>query len=209
MNSNISIPSRKEAETILAWANEKNPGPWVDHSRVAGRAAETIAQKCGLDKEKAYISGLLHDIGYYSYRDGKSEKDHIFAGYDFMMKEGFEDIANICLSHSFAYQDIKSLSSSYIKCNDEETALITKFLAETVYNDYDKLIQLCDALCLPQGVVIMEKRLMEVAMRKGFGDFTLKKWNAWFSLKDYFDRLCGMNIYNLFYDEIKTSIFGY
>ena len=29
-----------------------------------------------------------------------------------------------------------------------------------------------------------------------------------FELKEYFDKMCGMNIYNLFYDEIKTSILG-
>jgi len=152
---------------------------------------------------------LLHDIGYYDYRDYKSRKaDHVFMGYELMMEKGYETVARICLSHSFSYQDIKSLASSYIICNDEELKLLTAFLADTVYDDYDKLIQLCDSLCLPQGVVILEKRLMDVVMRKGFGDFTLKKWSVWFELKDYFDKKCGINIYNLFYDEINKSIFG-
>ena len=208
MKSTILIPARKEAEDILTWANEQNPGPWIGHSRAAGRAAEAIAQKCGLDEQRAYVSGLLHDIGYYSYRNGKGEKDHIFAGYELMMKKGYRDIAKICLSHSFPYQDIRSLASSYVRCNNEEMTLITTFLSETTYDDYDKLIQLCDSLCLPEGVVILEQRLMEVAMRKGFGDFTLEKWGTWFSLKAYFDKLCGMNIYNLFYNEIHDSIFG-
>ena len=207
-NNLIPSPSREEAEKLLSWASEQNPGPWVNHSRITGRAAETIAQKCGLDSEKAYISGLLHDIGYYSYRDGKGGKDHIFAGYDFMMEKGYEDIARICLSHSFACQDVRTFASSWINCDDKETALITEFLAETIYDDYDKLIQLCDSLCLPQGVVIMEKRLMDVVMRHGFRELTLKKWDSQFALKEYFDKKCSMNIYNLFYDEIKTSIFS-
>ena len=201
------LPTKVEAEQLLAWAQECNPGPWVSHCRVAARAAEAIAKKCGLDSEKAYVSGLLHDIGYYSYVDGKGDKDHILAGYDLMVKKGYDDIARICLSHSFSIQDAESISSSYMVFNDEETAFVTNFLTDTVYNDYDKLIQLCDSLCLPQGVVIMEKRLLEVVMRKGFGDFTLKKWGAFFSLKDYFDKLCGINIYSLFYDEISKDIF--
>ena len=208
MNPTALIPSREEAENLLTWASEQNPGPWVEHCRAVGRAAETIAQKCGLDADRAYISGLLHDIGYYSYRDGKGDKDHIFAGYELMMKKGCEGIARICLSHSFNIQDIEAFASSYIKCTDEEMAFIVKFLAETVYDDYDKLIQLCDSLCLPQGAVILEKRLVDVVMRHGFRDLTLKKWAMWFSLKDYFDKLCGMNIYNLFYNEINTNIFG-
>ena len=208
MESNVLLPSRAEAEELLIWAHKQNPGPWTAHCRVAGRAAETIAQKCGLDAERAYILGLLHDIGYYSYRDGTGEKDHIFAGYDLMMKKGFENIAKICLSHSFPSNDVREFASSYIKCNEKETDFITAFLAETIYDEYDKLIQLCDSLCLPQGVVVLEKRLVEVVMRKGFGDFTLNKWGKWFSIKDYFDKMCGINIYNLFYDEIKNNVFG-
>ena len=200
-------PTRDEADKILAWANECNPGPWINHCKVAARAAETIAEKCGLDTERAYVSGLLHDIGYYSYVNGKGEKDHIFAGYEFMKKRGYDDIAKICLSHSFPCQDVRELASSWLTCNDAETAFITKFLTKTKYDDYDRLIQLCDAICLPQGIVIMEKRLMEVVMRKGFRDFTLNKWRAWLSLKDYFDKLCGINIYSLFYYEISANIF--
>jgi hypothetical protein len=207
MEAKFSFPTRYDAEQILAWANAQNPGQWVEHSRVTGRAAETIALKCGLDSERAYVSGLLHDIGYYSYRNGKGEKDHIFAGYDLMLSKDYKAIAKICLSHSFIYQDIRTLSSSYITCNEEEMNLITVFLSEVVYDDYDKLIQLCDSLCLPQGVVILEKRIVDVVVRHGFGDFTIEKWKLWFSLKDYFDQLCGMNIYNLFYDEIKSNIF--
>ena len=173
-------PTKAEADSLLIQAHENNPGPWLDHSRTVARVAETIAVKCGLDAERAYVSGLLHDVGYYSYRDGKGEKDHVFAGYDFMMQKGYADIAKICLSHSFPNQDVRALAGSHINCSEDETAFITAFLTETVYDDYDRLIQLCDAICLPQGIVIMEKRLMDVVMRKGFRDFTLNKWRAWF-----------------------------
>jgi predicted hydrolase (HD superfamily) len=70
MKRDILLPARAEAEELLIWAHEQNPGPWTEHCRVAARAAEVIARKCGLDAERAYISGLLHDIGYYDYKDG-------------------------------------------------------------------------------------------------------------------------------------------
>jgi len=201
--------NRAEAEQLLTWGYEQNPGPWADHCRVVSRAAQTIANKCGLDAERAYILGLLHDIGYYDYRDYKSRKaDHIFTGYELMSDKGYEDVARICLSHSFTVQDIETFASSYVKCTDEQMAFIDAFLRDTVYNDYDRLIQLCDALGTAQGVVIIEKRLMDVTRRHGFRDKTIEKWESNLALKDYFDKLCCMNIYNLFHDEIKTNIFG-
>ena len=58
------LPDRKEAESFLRESEEIHPGPWADHCRTAAECAEKIARNCsGLDPEKAYIIGLLHDIG--------------------------------------------------------------------------------------------------------------------------------------------------
>lgn len=58
------MPTRIEAEKILEEAEQCNPGSWGNHSRVAAHCAERIAELCEeLDAEKAYILGLLHDIG--------------------------------------------------------------------------------------------------------------------------------------------------
>ena len=56
-------PDRKTAEALLTEAEPHNPGPWGDHSRTAAHCAEAIAAACGLDADKAYVLGLLHDIG--------------------------------------------------------------------------------------------------------------------------------------------------
>ena len=57
-------PSRKEALTLLQDAERRNPSPWAGHSRVAASCAERIAARCpGMDADKAYVLGLLHDIG--------------------------------------------------------------------------------------------------------------------------------------------------
>ena len=97
------IPSRNEAEQLLVWAHDCNPGVWSEHCKVVARAAETIAEKCGLDSHRAYVSGLLHDIGRYK---GVKELHHVYAGYDLLKSKGYDTIAEICLSHSFTYQNI-------------------------------------------------------------------------------------------------------
>ena len=205
---NNQLPSRDEAETLFAWAVEQNPEPWAEHCKVVARTAETIAINSGLDADKAYILGLFHDIGYYNYRNGKGRTCHIFIGYELMMEKGYEAIARICLSHSFPLQDIKAYGGSDMNCTDEEIAFITAFLSETVYDDYDKLIQLCDTLGAAQGVCLLDKRMLNVVMRHGFKELTIKKWESYFALKDYFDKKCNENIYNLFRDEIIENIFG-
>ena len=58
------LPTADEAMQELMTAEKKNPGPWVKHSINVGIAARKIAEKIpSLDPEKAYIVGLLHDIG--------------------------------------------------------------------------------------------------------------------------------------------------
>jgi len=202
------IPSREEAEKLLSWAHAQNPGPWADHCSVVARAAEAIARKAGLDAERAYVSGLFHDVGYYSYRDGKGTTCHIYAGYQLMMGKGYDEIARICLTHSFPYQDIGAYSGTDMYCSNEELAEIAVFIAEAIYDDYDKLIQLCDCLGTAQGMCLMERRMLDVTRRHGFRDFTLTKWDSYFALKGYFDRKCGINLYSLFRDELNANIFG-
>ena len=56
-------PERETAEALLREAESCNPGPWGNHSRIAARCAERIAASAGMETEKAYVLGLLHDIG--------------------------------------------------------------------------------------------------------------------------------------------------
>ena len=58
------LPNIIIAEKELEIAGELNPGSWTQHSINAGIAARNIAGKIlTMDEEKAYILGLLHDIG--------------------------------------------------------------------------------------------------------------------------------------------------
>ena len=58
------LPDIDEALKELRIAGELNPGPWIKHSENVGIAARNIAHLVPeLDEDKAYIVGLLHDIG--------------------------------------------------------------------------------------------------------------------------------------------------
>ena len=58
------FPTREEALKLIRDGLLFNPGPWGKHCLTAVHCAEKIASACGdMDVEKAYILGLLHDIG--------------------------------------------------------------------------------------------------------------------------------------------------
>ena len=101
----MKIPTKQQAEEFLEEGARLNPGPWIAHSKNVALAAKSIAEAAGLDPQIAYILGLLHDIGR---RYGMSYMKHSTDGYHFMMEHGFEDVARICLSHSFACKDINT-----------------------------------------------------------------------------------------------------
>ena len=190
------------AKQALREAGQRNPGPWIGHSESVAQNAKLIAQRCGLDVQKAYVMGLLHDIGR---REGVSGIKHIFDGYAYMLEMGEKEIARICLTHSFPLKDVQTYIGAY-DCTEEELAFLRDFLEHTEQDDYDRLIQLCDAISLPEGACIMEKRLMDVALRHGLPEFSLDKWRAFLALKQYFDDKCGCNLYEFLPNVFKNSI---
>lgn len=201
--TNMKIPELEQAESYLDWAGKSNPGPWVSHSRVVARAAEAIAEACGMDKNSAKVLGLLHDLGRYK---GVTAMMHIYDGYEFLKNAGFEDAAQICITHSFPIQDI-SVYSGENDCPQEVYRQVTEVLSNAAYTDYDRLIQLCDSIALPQGVCLLEKRLLDVALRHGVNDQTVPKWKAIFDIWEYFSEKSGINLYSLF-DEVVEVTFG-
>ena len=70
-------PDGKKALQLLKEAEKLNPGPWINHSRTVAHCAEKIASYSGTDPEKAYVLGLLHDIGR---RFGKRHLGHVSDG---------------------------------------------------------------------------------------------------------------------------------
>ena len=185
-------PTKEEAEHLLAEAVALNPGQWGNHSRTSAHCARAIAMKCpGMDPEKAYTLALLHDIGR-SF--GSRHLGHVIDGYSYMLSLGYPVVARICLTHSFQNLSL----DDYIGKRDvseQELKLIEDTLHSVSLDDYDRLIQLCDALAGPEGVLDIRERMNEIKQRYGF--YPQKKWDSNLALKDYFEQKVGENIYVL------------
>lgn len=191
----MRYPTIEEAEVILNEAAKMNPGEWVAHNQVTGLCASMIAGNCaGMDEQKAFVLGLLHDIGR---RFGNSDLKHVIKGYKFMLEKRYDDCARICLTHSFPYKDISCYNGEN-DCCIEESNFIQNYIAAVEYDEYDKLIQLCDAMAYPTGPCLMEKRLVDVVMRKGFNELTIPKWKEFFKIKTHFEEKMNCKLEDLF-----------
>ena len=186
--------NREQAERLLCEAAQLNPGAWVEHSRIVAALAEKNAAKAGLDRDRAYCFGLLHDIGR---RGGTMQARHAIEGYRFLSALGFQDAARICMTHTFQFQNADAIYDTW-DCTAEEKEFVKNYLDSIVYDDYDRLIQLCDALSTNVGNVFAEQKMVSSVMKFGFRDTTLQKWQAILDLKVYFDAKTGIVIYKLF-----------
>jgi hypothetical protein len=198
----LQLPGLAQAEKILDNAYQRNPGPWAAHSRAAAQAARNIAAHLpGLDEESAYILGLLHDIGRGA---GVTDMRHIIDGYRLMRELEFPQAARICLTHSFPLQDVRSMMYNW-DGTPEDQVFIGQYLESITYDDYDRLIQLCDALALPDGFCLIEKRLIDVALRRGIHEYTLAKWQATFAIQRSFEQCIGQSIYSLLPGVVENT----
>jgi putative nucleotidyltransferase with HDIG domain len=198
----MRIPPVSQAEGFLREAGILNPGPWIEHSQHTANAAKHIAEHHPkLDADVAYILGLLHDIGR---REGRSHLRHVVDGYHFLEEMGYADAAQICLTHSFPIKEI----DSYFGDKDislRQLAFISERLHSTDYGPYDRLIQLCDALALPSGFCLLEKRMVDVALRYGTNRHTAAKWKQVVSIKDEFSRELGQSIYAILPGVVENT----
>ena len=196
-------PDRKTAEQAIREAYESNPGGWAEHSRYVAQACENIASHCkGLSGEKAYVLGLLHDIGRYA---GVSSEKPLIDGYRYCSARGWSKAAQICISHAFMIQDINTSIGTF-DVSEEDFLFMKNFVANAVYDDYDLLVQLCDSLALPTGFCLLEKRFVDVTIRYGAHPFTVDRWKKILQIKAFFEEKAGCSIYDLLPGVVENSL---
>lgn len=203
MNPSHRIPTVEEALELLYNSLKLNPGPWLPHSLHAGEAGRIIAQACGMDAGRAHVLGLLHDIGR---RFGVHNLRHGYDGYKYMMQLNYPDVAKICLTHC-NIRHIPDPGGRSWDCTMDEMFRIREFFGHVTYDDWDRLVQLCDTVADAQGFVLAEKRLMDVSLRRGVSAQTLQDWKKQLWLVDYFSKKAGQSIYRLL-PGIEENTFG-
>lgn len=195
-------PDKEEALKELDIAGKLNPGPWVKHSENVGIAARNIAHRIpGMDEEKAYILGLLHDIGR---RVGiVNIPKHVYEGYKFCMQKDWDEVARVCMTHSYVFMKDEF---NYEPQTLEEQEIKKYILGCGEADDYDRLIQMCDALATDYGFVILEKRFVDVTRRYGIMEDYIKGWDVTFAIKEDFEQRMGCSVYDVLPDIGKTTL---
>ena len=170
---------------------------WVRHSECVGKAAGIIAKELGLDADKAEALGFIHDIGK---RLGDFE-NHVMNGYEYLKTLGFDDeYCNICLTHSYLNNDYMCTAGAIPK----DIPFRTEFIKNHEYTIYEKIINLCDLMCTSV-VSTIDKRLIDIIIRRGAYENTQYHVRETYKLKQFFDEKLGHNLYDLF-PEIKENL---
>ncbi len=179
---------------------------WIDHCICVGDTAGIIAKALtekgyNVDIDKTITLGYLHDIGKYN---GESH-GHVMRGYEYLKEKGYDDdYCNICLTHSYLNNDIICTAGGVPDIN--ANSFLTNFIKQHNYSIEEKIINLCDLMC-PQvdKVFTIDKRLVDIMIRRGGYSNTQYHIKETYKLKEYFDNLLGYNLYDLF-PEIKDNL---
>ena len=196
-----------EAKNLLEQERQNvKDDKWIEHCICVGNSAGIIARalkekRYDVDIDKAITLGYLHDIGKYN---GESH-GHVMRGYNYLKDKGYEEeYCNICLTHSYLNNDVVCTAGGVP--NLEDNPFLTEFIKKHEYTIEEKLINLCDLMC-PQGsrVFTIDKRLIDIMIRRGAYSNTQYHIKETYKLKEYFDNLLGYNLYDLF-PEIKDNL---
>ena len=196
---------REKAEEIFDWGLRQRDDAivfaWENHSRGAAKVAEAIAKKCGMDSEKAYAMGLLHDIG--RYKGANTGMEHVMDGYELLLQKEMPEIARVCLTHSF--NPMNKVEDVALKDAGRDEFL-KSYIKKAEFDDYDKLVQLADFMAGAHGVTTIERRFCSVLWRHGLNN-PREDLKTIYEIKQYFDKKAGMDVYELFHDKIATTPF--
>lgn len=202
------VPNIENARLLLKEAENLFPGQWVQHSLYTAQSAKLIAENYKeLNPDVAFVLGLLHDIGRRNgVTNGLTTIGHMLSGYSYSKQLGYNLLAKICITHSCPSNSINDIEEVVNKtCSNEEYKFVYDFFNRVEINDYDRLIQLCDALALPNGFTLIEKRLVDVALRHGVNEYIVLKWKAFIELKKYFEKKIGKSIYSILPGVIENT----
>lgn len=161
---------------------------------VAFISARLAADIPGLNTEKAYVLGLLHDYGEVISRTD-SALFHGTSGYDEMLKMGFDDCARICLTHTFLSADFEVADYAYPQ---KEMLRAKELMQKVTMDDYDRVVQMGDLLVNGYTPVTIEQRLDFIREKYHISEAAYEqKLLEANKFKTLLDEKCGIDIYTL------------
>lgn len=179
----MKLKSDEALNLLENFRNKAEDSHWIDHSICVGNAASKIANKLNLDIEKAKTLGYIHDIG----KGVGDFHDHVMNGYKYIKDLGYDDeYANICLTHSYLNNDIMCTAGGIPR----DISFRTNFIKNHKYTIYEKIINLCDLMC-SDVVMTVDKRLIDLMLRKGVYSNTQYHIKETYKLKKYIDNKLG------------------
>lgn len=193
----MKLTSEKALELLESAKGKTEGDGWIKHSICVGNAAGIIAEALSLDKEKVKTLGYIHDIG----KAVGNFTSHTMNGYNYLKELGYdEEYANVCLTHSYLNNDINCTAAGI----PDDIPFRTNFIKNHEYTIYEKIINLCDLMCTTK-VLTIDKRLIDIIIRRGAYTNTQYHVKETYKLKSYFDNLLGQDVYDLF-PEIKENL---
>ena len=193
----MKLKSEEALNLLENFRDKMEDTHWIDHSICVGNTAGKIAEKLNLDIEKAKTLGYIHDIG----KGVGNFHKHDINGYNYIKELGYDDeYADICLTHSYLNNDVMCTAGGI----PEDIPFRTTFIKNHKYTLYEKIINLCDLMCT-DNVMTVDKRLIDIILRRGAYSNTQYHVQATYKLKEYIDSKLGFNVYELF-PEIKKHL---
>lgn len=136
----MSYTTKKNDESILEWLEQNLDEERFAHSIGCAECSVQLAQRFGLDENKAYIAGLLHDCAKCFSKDSMLE----------IIKKHSE---NICESEMSNFKTLHAPVSAYVAkvefgVEDEEilSAIRWHTLGKIEMSEFEKIIFLADKI---------------------------------------------------------------
>ena len=196
----MTLTSEKALELLKNSKGLAKDDNWIKHCICVGNAAEKIADKLNLDTDFAKTLGYIHDIGKRNGYD--SNIKHEISGYDYILELGYdEEYARICITHSFLNNDINCVAGGVISEDTYKYDFLKDYVKNHQYTTYEKIINLCDLICKYNNMTL-EKRIIEIMLRRGCHSNTVYHIIEAQKLKKQIEELLGCSVYSLF-DDIE------
>ena len=205
MENKGEILSIEKAYSFLEDAPRKNKDLWIKHSINVAIVAERLAEQLKLDSKKAYVLGLIHDIG-------RRKKEHvglrhIIEGYNFLEEQGYKEEARVCLTHTFYSRSLvkPNLTKENTNLTRNEIEFISDYINKNGFNIYDKILQIADNMGSATGINTVERRRTESMLRYGITDVSEKNLREIFKVQNEIEEKLGFSLYKIF-PEVADNI---